>query len=142
LTAVPLDVLRETRRFWEEGFNCRDLSVLDGLIADDYVNHAALPGTPPGRSGQVAVMERLWAAFPDARFEITHLVQDGDVVICIGTMSGTHEGELLGVPGSGRRVEWRMCHLMRFDADGRAAEHRAIRDDLGLLRQMGARPTG
>jgi predicted ester cyclase len=52
-------------------------------------------------------------------------------------MSGTHEGELLGVPGSGRSVEWRMCHLMRWDADGRAVEHSAIRDDLGLKRQMG-----
>jgi predicted ester cyclase len=53
-------------------------------------------------------------------------------------MSGTHDGELLGVPASGRRVEWRMCHLMRFDPDGRAIEHCAIRDDLGLMRQMGA----
>ena len=60
------------------------------------------------------------------------------MAICIGTMSGTHEGELLGVPASGRRVEWRMCHIMRFDPDGRGIEHRAIRDDLGLMRQMGA----
>ena len=36
---------------------------------------------------QAAVMQRLWAALPDARFEITHLAVDGDVVICIGTMS-------------------------------------------------------
>lgn len=132
------DVMDNMRRFWEEAFNGRDLSLLDELIADDYVNDAALPGTPPGRAGQAAVMQRLWKAFPDGRFEITHLAVDGDVVICIGTMSGTHEGELLGVPASGRRVEWRMCHIMRFDADGRGIEHRAIRDDLGLMRQMGA----
>ena len=132
------DVVNEMRRFWEEAFNGRDLSLLDELIAADYVNHAALPGTPPGPAGQAAVLQRLWAALPDARFEITHLAADGDVVICIGTMSGTHAGELLGVPASGRRVEWRMCHLMRFDTDGRAVEHSAIRDDLGLMRQMGA----
>jgi predicted ester cyclase len=53
-------------------------------------------------------------------------------------MEGTHEGELLGVPASGKRVRWRMCHLMETDTDGRAISHRAIRDDLGLLRQMGA----
>jgi steroid delta-isomerase-like uncharacterized protein len=132
------DPLNQMRRFWEEAFNGRDLSLLDDLFAEDYVNHAALPGTPPGQAGQVAVMERLWAAFPDARFEITHLAVDGDVGICIGTMSGTHEGELLGVPPSGRRVEWRMCHMMRFDGEGRAVKHSAIRDDLGLMRQMGA----
>jgi predicted ester cyclase len=130
------DAVNQARRFWEEGFNGRDLSVLDELIGDDYVNHAALPGTPPGAAGQAAVMERLWAAFPDGRFDIAHVAVDGDVVICIGTMSGTHEGELLGVPPSGRRVEWRMCHIMRFGPDGRAIEHSAIRDDLGLMRQM------
>jgi steroid delta-isomerase-like uncharacterized protein len=132
------DAKDSMRRFWEVAFNGRDLSLLDDLIADDYVNDAALPGTPPGRAGQAAVMQRLWTAFPDGRFEITHLAVDGDVVICVGTMSGTHEGELLGVPASGRHVEWRMCHIMRFDADGRGIEHRAIRDDLGLMRQMGA----
>jgi steroid delta-isomerase-like uncharacterized protein len=134
------DPVNETRRFWEEAFNGRDLSVLDDMFADEYVNHAALPGTPPGAAGQAALMERLWAAFPDGRFEIEHVALDGDVVICIGTMSGTHEGELLGVPPSHKGVAWRMCHIMRFDADGRATEHRAIRDDLGLLRQMGALP--
>jgi steroid delta-isomerase-like uncharacterized protein len=139
---MPADVVENMRRFWEEAFNGRDLSLLDELIADDYVNDAALPGTPPGRAGQAAVMQRLWEAFPDGRFEIANLAVDGDVCICIGTMSGTHEGELLGVPGSGRRVEWRMCHIMRFDADGRAVEHRAIRDDLGLMRQMGVLPPG
>ena len=82
------------------------------------------------------LMQRLWAAFPDGRFTIEHLAQDGDTVICVGTMEGTHEGELLGVPPSGRRVRWRQCHLVRHGADGRALEHRAIRDDLGLLAQM------
>ena len=132
------DAVNQMRRFWEEAFNGRDLSLLDDLIADDYVNHAALPGTPLGPAGQAAVLQRLWAALSDARFEITHLAVDGDVVICIGTMWGTHRGELLGVPASCRRVEWRMCHLMKFDTDGRAIEHSAIRDDLGLMRQMGA----
>ena len=128
--------LENTRAFWERAFNDRDLGALDGLVADDYVNHAALPGTPPGREGQAEVMKRLWTAFPDARFTIEHLAMDGDTVICIGTMEGTHEGELLGMAASGRRVQWRMCHLVRVDGEGRAAEHRAIRDDLGLLRQM------
>src|SRR5215208_714476 len=132
------DVVNEMRRFWEDAFNGRDLSLLDDLIADGYVNHAALPSTPPGPAGQAAVLERIWAALPDARVEIAHVAADGDVAICTGTMSGTHEGELLGVPASGRRVQWRMCHVMRFDGDGRAVEHSAIRDDLGLMRQMGA----
>jgi predicted ester cyclase len=132
------DGLAETRRFWEVGFNGRDLAVLDELFADDYVNHGALPGTPPGPAGQAAVLQRLWSAFPDARFTIEHLARDGDTVICIGTMSGTHEGELFEIAGSGKSIQWHQCHITRVDDSGRAVEHRAIRDDLGLMRQMGA----
>jgi predicted ester cyclase len=131
--------LEGARRFWEQAFNKRDLDALEGMFAPGYTNHAALPGTPPGPEGQAQLMQRLWTAFPDARFTIEHLARDGDTVICIGTMEGTHEGELLGMPASHRRVQWRMCHLMDTDAEGRAVSHRAIRDDLGLFRQMGAK---
>jgi steroid delta-isomerase-like uncharacterized protein len=130
--------LNNVRRFWEVAFNQRQLDALDDMLAEDYVNHAALPGTPPGPAGQKAVMERLWSAFPDGHFTIEYLARDGDVVACIGTMTGTHEGELLGVPASGKDVAWRQCHLITVDDEGKARAHRAIRDDLGLIRQMGA----
>ncbi len=134
------DDRRAVERYWQ-AFNERDLSLLDDVIAEDYVNEAALPGTPPGPAGQAQVMERLWVAFPDARFAIEHLAQDGDTMVCVGTMSGTHEGELFGIPGSGRPIAWRQVHIITV-ADGRATAHRAIRDDLGLMRQMGAVPGG
>jgi predicted ester cyclase len=101
------------------------------------VNRNALRGTPPGPQGHREVVERFRTAFPDGHFEINHVARDGDTVICVGTMSGTHEGTLLGVPATGRRVEWRQCHLYRFDESGRAVEHDAIRDDVGLLRRLG-----
>jgi steroid delta-isomerase-like uncharacterized protein len=126
------------RTFWERAFNGRDLDVVDTITAPGFVNRNALPGTPPGPEGQRQVLQRLWDAFPDAHFEIERLASDGDTVICVGTMSGTHEGTLLGIPATGRKVAWRQCHLYRFDEDGRAVEHDAIRDDAGLLRQFGA----
>jgi hypothetical protein len=46
----------------------------------------------------------------------------------------------MGQAPSGNRVRWRQCHLVKVDADGRALEHRAIRDDLGLFAQMRATP--
>ena len=127
-------------RFWEVGFNERDTDAIRELFAPGYVNEAALPGTPPGPEGQVQLMQRLWAAFPDGRFHIEHIAVDGSTVVCVGTMSGTHEGELLGVPATGRAVRWRQCHLVDMDDAGQATRHRAIRDDLGLMRQMGALP--
>ena len=135
---TPADEIEQrVRTLWQKAFNERELDALDAVTAPEFVNHNALPGTPPGPEGHRQVVERLWTAFPDARFEIEHLGADGDTVICVGTMSGTHEGTLLGVPATGRKVEWRQCHLYRFDASGRAVDHDAIRDDVGLLRQLG-----
>ncbi len=135
---IDTDITARVRAFWEQGFNARDLDAIDAVTAPEFVNHNALPGTPRGPAGHRQVVERLWAAFPDARFEIAHLAADGDTVICVGTMSGTHAGTLLGVAPTGRRVCWRQCHLYRFDGSGRTVEHDAIRDDVGLLAQFGA----
>jgi predicted ester cyclase len=131
------DIAARVRALWEDAFNGRDLAVLDALTAPDFVNRNALPGTPPGPEGHRQVFGRLWEAFPDAYFAIEHLGRDGDTVICVGTMEGTHEGTLLGVAATGLEVRWRQCHLYRFDATGRTVEHDAIRDDAGLLRQFG-----
>jgi predicted ester cyclase len=127
------------RRFWG-AFNDRDLTGLRDLFADDYVNHAALPGTPPGPEGQAQLMERLWQAFPDGRFTIEHVARDGATLICVGTMEGTHEGDLMGLAPTHRKVQWRQCHLILVGDDGKAKEHRAIRDDAGLMRQLGIGP--
>jgi predicted ester cyclase len=131
------DIEERVRAFWA-AFNARDLDAIDAVTAADFLNHNALPGTPRGPEGHRQVVERLWAAFPDGRFEIDHLGHDGDTVICVGRLSGTHAGRLLGVAATGRRATWRQCHLYRFDANGRAVEHDAIRDDAGLLRQLEA----
>jgi predicted ester cyclase len=133
---VDRDIEGRARAFWERAFNDRDLDLIDAITAPEFMNRNALPGTPAGPEGHRQVVERLWEALPDAHFEILHLARDGDTVICIGTMSGTHEGTLLGVAATGRKVEWRQCHLYRFDDSGRAVEHDAIRDDVSLLRQF------
>jgi predicted ester cyclase len=133
------DIEGRIRTLWKQAFNGRELDALDAITAPGFVNHNALPGTPPGPEGHRLVFERLWTVFPDAHFVIEHLARAGDTVICVGTMSGTHEGTLLGVEATGRRVEWRQCHLYRFDDSGRTVEHDAIRDDVSLLRQLGER---
>ena len=132
------DLEASVRTLWEQAFNGRELDALDAVTSPEFVNHNALPGTPPGPEGHRQVVERLWEAFPDAHFELQHLARDGDTVICVGTMSGTHEGTLLGIAATGRKVQWRQCHIYRFDAEGRAIQHDAIRDDVGLMRQFGA----
>ena len=129
---------RAVARYWE-AFNTRDLSLLDDVIASDYVNHAALPGTPPGPEGQAVVMERLWSAFPDAKFEIEVLAEDGDTVVCIGTMSGTHEGDLMGTPPTHKHFSLRGMSAFEL-RDGKIRRCSDYWDFVTFARQLGLPP--
>ena len=78
----------------------------------------------------------LRTAFPDLRFTIEELVAEGDMVAGRLTMSGTHEGPLMGMPPTGRPVRQDHMHCVRFEG-GKAVEHWGVRDDLGMMRQLG-----
>ncbi len=80
------------------------------------------------------------AAFPDTRFDIEDIIADGDMVAIRGTASGTHKGgELWGIPPTGKRFAVEQVHWLRV-AEGKVAEHWAVRDDLGMMHQLGAMP--
>jgi predicted ester cyclase len=69
-------------------------------------------------------------AFPDLHAELHQLVAEGDLVVGRLILSGTHQGEFMGVPPTGRSFPVQHMHMYRV-ADGKAAEHWACRDDLG-----------
>jgi steroid delta-isomerase-like uncharacterized protein len=128
------------RRIYEEMFNKGDLAIVDDLVAPDAVNHEAPPGMPnrgPESARQVVMMLR--TAFPDLHFTIEELVAEGDTVAGRVTMSGTHLGPFQGIPATGRSFEQAQTHFVRF-REGFAIEHRAVRDDLGMMRQLGVIP--
>ena len=79
----------------------------------------------------------LRTGFPDLRFTIEELVGEGDTVAGRVTMSGTHEGEFMGIPPTARSVRQDQMHFVRF-RDGKAIEHWGVRDDLGMMQQLGA----
>jgi predicted ester cyclase len=81
----------------------------------------------------------LRTAFPDLRFEIEDLIAEGDTVAGRLTMNGTHTGPLMGMPPTGRKVRQAHMHFVRF-RDGKAIEHWGVRDDMGMMRQMGVMP--
>ena len=85
----------------------------------------------------VATMLR--TAFPDLRFTIEELVAEGDIVAGRLTMSGTHEGPLMGMQPTGRWVRQDHMRFVRF-RDGKAVEHWGVRDDVGTIQQMGVMP--
>jgi len=122
-------------RLFDDLFNhgCLDLTV--ELVAADLVSPLAALDAPQGPAGICRVVEALHAAFPDGRHVIDDLIAEADTVVARVTFSGTHRGSFLGVPPTGRRVRQAQMHILRI-ADGKVAEHWAVRDDLSLLRQL------
>jgi predicted ester cyclase len=142
---------REPKDVIEELFRrvvARDDAVIDELVAEDLVNHAAggeddLRG-PQGREGWKQILATI---INDLGEEITvdhhHLIADGDFVVDHMTIHGRHRastmGLLAGTHATGAPVAWTYIHIWRV-VDGMVVEHWACRDDVGLLRQVGAWP--
>ena len=111
------------------------------LVHPDFVNNEADPERRNGPSGAAATSEWLRSCFGDLRYDIHRVFVDGDMAAAYVTMHGTHEGGLPpGVPATHKPFAVKHVHLFRFADDGRIVEHSAVRDDLGMVMQLGLLP--
>jgi steroid delta-isomerase-like uncharacterized protein len=94
------------RRFYEELWNGWNLELADEIVAEDVRFRGSLGATVRGREGFKAYVESVRAAFPDWHNEVEELIDAGERVVARLTWSGTHRGELLGVPATGREVSY------------------------------------
>ena len=130
------------RRMYEEVFNRRNLALADELAAPESITHEDISHeAPPGlaASGPDAlrqVVRLLTIAFPDHHTTIADLIAEGDKVVVRATFSGTHHGAYLGIPPTGRPCTQQQIHILRI-TDGKVTEQWAMRDDLGMMRQLG-----
>ncbi len=124
------------RRFIEEVINNKDLSVIDELVAEDCVDHTPMPGQGPGREGVRQAMQMLTTAFPDTRFEVLAEAAEGDLVATVTRMTGTNEGEFMGMPATGRRVSVLASDMSRASG-GRLVEHWGFFDQGAMMEQLG-----
>lgn len=123
------------RRYIEDVVIAGDLDLIEELYSPGYRNHTNPPGVPAGPAGVRALIGAFRAAFPDVSAKILHLATDGDLVIWHTETSGTHRGELMGVPPTGRRATWRAISIDRLE-DGRIAERWEVFDVAGLMAQL------
>lgn len=131
------DLKDTTRRLWEQIWPNSDIEALREVVHPDSVNHEAPFGTPAGIDGVIQTMQWLGSAFSDQRYEIHHLVAEGDTVAAHLTHHGRHTGEFMGIPATNTIFAYRHIHLLRFE-NGRSIEHWAVRDDASLMRQLQA----
>lgn len=130
------DLKQIVARFNREVIEQGNMQVFTSLVAPDFVNHTAPPGTPPGPEGFAAFFTHvLRPAFPDLTVELHDQIAEGDKVVTRKTISGTHLGVFLGVPPTGRRVGIRVTDIVRL-RNGQYAEHWGNADLHGALAQL------
>ena len=127
------------RRFYDEVANQGNLDLIDELFTEDFVEHEEFPGLTRDREGVKQFFAMFRAAFPDATFTVENVVAEGDLAVANVMVSGTHQGEFLGVPPTGKPIEAREIDVVRF-RDDRATEHWGVFDAMGLMMQIGALP--
>ena len=126
------------RTLCEEVFGQGRLELADQLVHPECRDlHDPQDRRGPARVKEVAMMLR--AAFPDQRWEIERLVAEQDRVAMYCTWTATQEGTFMGIPPTGRRATVPHMYLFRLD-DGLITEYAAVRDDLGMMRQLGLIP--
>jgi predicted ester cyclase len=123
-------------RLFDEVINRGNLELADELFASDYVDH--------GPMGEVRGIEafkevvRMWrAAAPDVHCAIENWFESGEMAAWNVHVTGTHTGEMMGVPATGRSFEYVTPNIGRF-ANGKAAEHWADQGMFQFLTQVGA----
>ena len=129
-----------SRRFYEQFFNQGNLSVADELLAADALDHNPPgPGFATGQEGVKQVVTMFRSAFPDLHLTIEDQIAEGDRVASRLTARGTHRGELMGIPPTGKTVTIGLVDILRLEG-GQIVERWGQVDMLGMLQQLGVVP--
>jgi len=129
-------VRRYSDDFWGRG----DADLADELFSAEFVDHnPAAPGLPPGPEGQRQVLAAYRSAFPDLAVTTEEIIGEGDRVVLRWSARATHQGELLGIPPTGKQVTLSGIDILRIE-DGKIAERWAEDSSLRLLQQLGVVP--
>ncbi len=120
-----------------EAVNSGKLENIRKYVADTVMDHDPAPNQGPGAQGLIDFFTEFRTAFPDLKIEPETLVADDDNVAIAYTVTGTHQGPLMGIAPTGRKVKARGLQIGRFER-GMLVERWGMSDQLGILEQIGA----
>jgi steroid delta-isomerase-like uncharacterized protein len=127
------------RRFVEEAQTLHNMAAIDEYMSPNFVDHSVPPGLPPGPEGVKMQFTMYISALPDLQAIIHDQVADEDKVVTRKTLRGTHQGDLMGIPPTGRMVDIEVIDILRIQ-DGKITDHWNNVDRLGLMQQLGVIP--
>jgi steroid delta-isomerase-like uncharacterized protein len=119
--------------------NSNKLDELDAIVAQDLVSHSAMPGLPPGLAGGKMAHQGFLSAFPDTQTKTLDLIAEGDRVVERYSAQGTHTGEFMGAPPTGKKYSIESIVIFRF-ANGKIVEMWGLNDAQALMMQLGMMP--
>ena len=123
-----------------EALNIGDVTKVSEFIHPNYFNHEsqASPERAKLRGPEefIDTVKKLRAAFSDLRYTEQESIASNDMVVLIMMVTGKHTGDFFGIPPKGNIFSYQAAHISRI-ADGKIVEHKAIRDDLRFMMQLG-----
>lgn len=122
-----------------EGWNNQDWEKLEEYHLDSWIDHTS----PPGMNDLNALkgfFDLLTSAFPDLTLEIPKAIVDGNDVAYLYVLSGTHQGDFMGVPASGKKINIKGMTMLTME-EGKCAQAWGVLDMMSLMQQIGAIPT-
>lgn len=124
-----------------EAFNTGNVNNVSEFISPQYFNHESqvdpVRGQLRGPEEFIDTVENLRIAFPNLRHEEQSTIAQGDTVISVLNVTGTNTGNFFILPPTGKNISYEAVHIYRIGEDGKIVEHKAIRDDLTFLAQLG-----
>ena len=125
-----------------DSINAGDLEEFGKHLADDFIEHEETPGLEPTKAGVLAFFKMQRAAFPDMRMDVEDIIAEGGRVVARVRCTGTHRGEFMGMPGTGKSVDVNLIDIHLVGDDGLMHEHWGVMDALAMMQQIGAVPAG
>ena len=136
-----MDHAATARRLYEL-LSAGDVDGFGELLADDFVEHEALPGLAPSKDGVKTFFRLQIAAFPDLRLAVEDVIADGGKVVARVRYTGTQQGEFQGMSATGKAVDVQLIDIFAFADDGRVREHWGVIDLMTMMQQLGVVPAG
>jgi steroid delta-isomerase-like uncharacterized protein len=127
------------QRYVDEIQNAHSLDGIDGIFDEDFTDHMASSGGLflGGMDGLKRGYATFLNAFPDLHVTVEAMIAEADKVVAYKTLTGTHRGTHLGIPPTGKRVQYQIISIYRIK-NGKIAEYWGLQDEISLKRQLGA----
>jgi predicted ester cyclase len=134
---------KTTFRRFHDALNTGDVELIsktiDELVEPNAVIRTPLPIEATGAQLAKEVFGRLLRAYPDLHITVEDLIEEGDKIVSRNTVTGTHQGEYMGLPPTGRSVTYNEIFIVRF-AGGRIVESWGVVDVFSQMKQLGVIP--